>query len=101
MNTTTMLIILAILIIGYPFFLHYKLNSFKKQLTRSWAEIEKLLIAYENEPLDELAQKIHKKRRAYNTLVRGNNHKLQSKLAKFLAKKYDFETTKFFEFQGR
>ncbi len=96
-----MLITLAILIMAYPFFLHYQLSSFKKQLHNTWEEIEKLLKNYENESTEEVAQKIHTKRRAYNTLVRGNNHKLESKLAKFLAKKYDFKTADFFEFQGR
>ena len=101
MNSTVMLVTIAILIIGYPFFLYYKLSSFKRQLSASSEELEALLKQHKNEASEELAESIHRKRREYNRVVRVNNHKLNSKLGNFLAKKYDFSTQDFFEFQGR
>jgi hypothetical protein len=96
-----MIVTIAILIIGYPFFLYFKLNSFKTKLYASCQELEALLKEHNNEASEELAESIHRKRRAYNAVVRANNHKVDSKLGRFLAKRYDFSTQDFFEFQGR
>jgi len=98
MNT---IITIAILIIGYPFFLYFKLNSFKQKLSGLGKELDTLVKEHNNEASEELAEKIHGKRRAYNRIVRVNNHKLNSRLGKFMATKYDFKTADFFEFQGR
>lgn len=101
MNSTVMIVTIAILIIFYPFFLYFKLNSFKKQLFTLKQELEGFLKEHNTKASEELAEDIHKKRRVYNRIVRVNNHKLDSRLGKFLAKKYDFNTEEFFEFQGR
>lgn len=100
-QTTVMIIIIILLMIIYPFLLHFKLNSFKHQLDASWKELNKLLEKHKHEVSEELAEEIHKKRRTYNALVRVNNHKLESTLGKFLAKKYDFRSREIFKFQGR
>jgi hypothetical protein len=96
-----MIIVIIILILIYPFLLHFQLNTFKKKLTVAWQEIASLLENYKNTPSDEVAEKIHQKRRAYNALVRANNHKLNSNIAQFLAKKYNFVEKELFKFQGR
>lgn len=101
MNSTLMMISIAILVILYPFFLYYTLNSLQNKLSDNIKELEKLLKKYKNEDSTELSEEIHKKRRAYNTIVRVNNHKLDSMLGKLLAKKYDFKRKGFFKFQGR
>jgi len=101
MNSTTMLITIAILIVLYPFVLYFQLNSFKQKLNLLGQEIEVLLKRYGIKASEKLEEEIHIKRRAYNALVRANNHKLKSKLSQLLAKKYNFESKKIFEFQGR
>ena len=96
MNTTTLLIVIIILIALYPFIVYYQLKTLKQKLDTQWSQIEKLLKA---EPQN--AERIHIERRAFNKLVRENNHKLASSLAQFIARKYDFTEREFFEFQGR
>ena len=101
MNSITMIITIAILIVLYPFVLYFQLNSFKQKLNLLGQEIETLLKRYELEASEKLEERIHIKRRAYNALVRANNHKLESKLSQLLAKKYNFESKQPFKFQGR
>ena len=101
MNSTIMIISIAILIILYPFFLYFKLSSFKKKLNDSQEELNELLEQHHNDSSDKLAEDIHTKRRAYNQVVRVNNHTLDSRLGRLLAKKYHFEEKDSFTFQGR
>ncbi|CAA6800574.1 MAG: Unknown protein [uncultured Sulfurovum sp.] len=101
MSSTAMLMSIVILIILYPFFLYFKLNSFKHKLSVLLKELDTNVEKHKHNASEELAEKIHHKRRAYNTVVRAYNHTLDSKLGKFLAKKYNFSTQKSFEFQGR
>ena len=101
MNSTAMLTTVAILIFLYPFLLHFQLKAFKKKLYQLREELEELLKTYNHTVNKEVEEEIHIKRRAYNALVRANNHKLESKISKLLAKKYNFQNQKPFEFQGR
>jgi len=101
MNSSTMLISLTILILLYPFLLRFQLNSFKEKLELLWKEITQLLEKNTKASSDELKEQIHIKRREYNALVRANNHKLDSKLARFLARKYNFTNRDLFEFENR
>jgi hypothetical protein len=96
-----MIVTIAILVISYPFFLYFKLTSFKQKLSALGEELASLVQKHNHEASEELAENIHRKRRDYNRIVRVNNHKLSSRLGKFMAKQYDFSTQDFFEFQGR
>jgi len=101
MNSTSIITSIIIFLILYPFILHFQLNTFKKKLDSSWKKIETLLEKYNNQSSTELSEEIHIKKRAYNALVRANNHKLKSKIAGLLAKKYHFTTRELFEFKGK
>ena len=45
----------------------------------------------------KILQKLHTEGRAYNALVRTNDHKLDSMMGKFIAKKYGFEQREHFK----
>ena len=97
MNTTTILTAIAVLIVLYPFIVYYQLKTLEKKINKEWSEIEVLLKEEKEKNID----KIHQKRRIYNTLVRENNHRLSSFMAQLMTKKYNFKNREFFEFQGR
>jgi len=97
MNTTTILTAIAVLILLYPFIVYYQLNTLEKKIDKEWSEIEELL----KEEKEKNSDEIHRRRRVYNTLVRENNHRLSSFIARLMSKKYGFKSREFFEFQGR
>lgn len=98
MTTNTLLISLIILIVAYPFSVYFKLKSFNKSLTKHWINIEKLISQYESNPSEEFLQNLNRERRVYNSFVRANDNKLDSSLARFIAKKYGFKRKDHFKY---
>lgn len=98
MNSTTMLLTLTVIIIGYPFYVYYNLKQLKKALEQHWGKIETLVKKYHENKSKEAIEAIHRERRAYNSLVRKNNHVLEKSVGKLIAKKYGFSVKEQFEF---
>jgi hypothetical protein len=99
MSLTTLSISILVLIIIYPFVVHYQLKSFKTKMEKHWTKLEALIAKYKKNNSQEVLEKISFERRAYNSVIRANNHKLESMVGKFLSKKYGFETRENFEFK--
>ncbi len=100
MNIDIFLMSIFILIIAYPFSIYFKLKSLNKKLTYHWEKIESLVKQYKTNPLEETKQSLNHERRAYNSFVRANDHKLDSIIGKFMANKYGFEKKEHFDFKG-
>lgn len=100
MNTSTLLISIVFLIIAYPFTVYFKLKSLSKSLTYHWENIESLLEQHKTASSEEVLQNLNRERRAYNALVRANDHKLDSTVGLFIANKYGFEKKEHFNFKA-
>ena len=100
MNTNTLLISILILIIAYPFIVYFKLKNLNKNLIYHWGNIENLLEQYKAHSSKETLKNLDRERRAYNALVRANDHKLDSSLGQFIANKYGFEKKEHFDFKA-
>lgn len=100
MNTSTLLISISILIIAYPFSVYFKLKNLDKSLSYHWENIEALLEQYKANSTEETLKKLDHERRVYNSLVRANDHKLNSSIGQFIAKRYGFEKKEHFNFKG-
>ena len=99
MNTDTFLISVVILIIAYPFTVYFKLKSLNTKLKYHWEKIENLVNDYRATTSKEVLANLDRERRAYNALVRANEHKLDSTLGKLIANKYGFERKEYFNFK--
>ena len=100
MNINTLLISIFILIIAYPFTVYFKLKSLNKKLIHHWGNIENLLKQYKDNSSEETLKDIDRERRAYNSFVRANDHKLDSTVGQFIANKYGFEKKEHFDFRA-
>ena len=100
MSTNTLLISIFILIILYPFSVYFKLKNLNKNLIYHWGNIENLLEQYKNNASEKTLKNLDNERRAYNALVRANDHKLDSTIGKFISQKYGFEKKEHFDFKG-
>lgn len=100
MNINTFLISMVILIIAYPFTVYFKLKSLNTKLEHHWEKIENLVQEYKTTTSKEVLVNLAHERRAYNALVRANDHKLDSTVGRFIANKYGFEKKEHFEFNA-
>ena len=100
MDINTFLISIVILIIAYPFTVYFKLKSLSTKLEHHGEKIEKLVQEYKTTTSKEVLANLDRERRAYNALVRANDHKLDSTLGKLIANHYAFERKEYFNFKA-
>jgi hypothetical protein len=68
-------------------------------MEQHWTKLEELITKYKNDDSPKTLEKINFERRAYNSVIRANNDKLESTVGKLLAKKYGFKIIETFNFK--